>query len=265
MGFIHKIVEKRKFKKSQEYQDYLAVLNLNEMDTPRFLRYYKEATVKVQNLLDNGVPTDSRAFLDAKYEMQRWYYTYVENMKEKDFIRPNSKAEIDERLRIWETFADNLTNIVGQESDLRFHGTPIYFAKDIIETKTISSTADRFEGYIKSTDSPGEFSASDIKTLKTTINYFSDFASYRRCLPCGVIFVLKEKSGDEELRERSVMQNVNFDNNPEQLVGILCTSEVFNTITRWCNESGLDTSKVFTYDSFLSNVYDITNLNEKKM
>ena len=257
MGFIQKIINKRKAKKTPEYLEYLSMLDLNKLDTQRFLNYYERATANINEMLDSGISPNAKELLAAKEEMQRWYYAYVESVKAKDFIRPNSKEEIDERNRIANTFGDNLFNIVGPESDLRFHGTPIYFAKDIIESKSISSTADRFEGYIKSTDLKGEFSASNINSIDRTINFFTDFGSYRRCLPCGVLFVLKEKEGDEPLRKQSTMQNVNFDTNPEQLVGIVCTLEVLNMVTAWCHEYGVDTSKVFTYDTFLSNIKSI--------
>jgi hypothetical protein len=47
------------------------------------------------------------------------------------------------------------------------------------------------------------------------------------------------------------MQNVNFFNNPEQLVGVLGTSEVKDKLIEWMNAVNLDSSKVFTYDEFL--------------
>jgi hypothetical protein len=47
------------------------------------------------------------------------------------------------------------------------------------------------------------------------------------------------------------MQSVNFKTNPEQLVGIVCTSEVYDMALNWCLDNGYATDKVFTYDSFL--------------
>ena len=251
MNFIQKIKEKRKYKKSPEYLEYLSMLDLNKVDIARVLGYYEDATKKLSQLLDAGIDKESKEFLDTKETMQRWYYTYNENVKMREFIRPNSKEEIEDRNRIADTFGKELKSILGEESNIRFHGTPIYFAKEIIESGKICSSADIYDGYIKSTDMSGEFSASDINSIDRTINYFTDFGSYRRCLPCGVLFILREKEGDKELRSSANMQNVSFFNNPEQLVGVLGTSEVKDRLIEWMNAVNLDSSKVFTYDEFL--------------
>ena len=251
MNFIQKIMEKRKYKKSPEYLEYLSMLDLNKTDIDRVLGYYEDATKKLSELLEAGVDKESKEFLDVKETMQRWYYSYNETVKMREFIRPNSKDEIAERNRIAETFGKELQGILGIESNVRFHGTPIYFAKEIIETGKICSSADIYDGYIRSTDISGEFSASDIHSIDRTINFFTDFGSYRRCLPCGVLFVLREKEGDKELRTSANMQNVDFFQNPEQLIGVLGTSEVKDKLIEWMNSVNLDSSKVFTYDEFL--------------
>ena len=200
----------------------------------------------------NNLKTYYNSYLNAEESKKKdWLYAYNEQIKQIEFMRPNTNEEIEERNRIANTFSENLLEIVGNNSRLRFHGSPIYFARDIIKTKSISGTADRYDGYIKSTDIKGEFSASTIESLSRTINYFTDFASYNRCLPCGVLFVLKEKEGDEEIRKYSTMQNVNFDANPEQLVSIISTEENINSLIKWCNEVGLDSSIVQSYDSCL--------------
>ena len=47
------------------------------------------------------------------------------------------------------------------------------------------------------------------------------------------------------------MQKVNFKENPEQLVGIVCTDEVKDMAINWCKEYNMDDSKVFSYNEFL--------------
>ena len=251
MNFIKKIIEQRKNKRSPEYIQYLECLDMNRKDIIRLSGYYDACKTVFEELLDNHVSGDSKEYKDAKEEMLRWYYSMSEAVKQHDFIRPNTKEEIEERKRIADTFGSSLKNIVGDESSLRFHGTPVYFAKEILLDGKISSSADRFDGYIKSTDLPGEFSASDISSIDRTINFFTDFASYQRCLPCGVLFVMKEGEEDKELRQSATMKSFSFYEYPERLVGILCTSEVKPFVEQWVKEAKMDTSKVFTYDEFL--------------
>ena len=104
---------------------------------------------------------------------------------------------------------------------------------------------------MKSTDLLGHCSASSINSLDRTIQFFTDFASYNRSLPCGVLFVLNEKEGDSELRKYDEMLSVDFEKNPEQLVAIVCSDEVKNMVSEWCFKSSIPTEKVFTFNSFL--------------
>ena len=244
------VMEIIKYKKSDEYKDYIKALENNKEDVKRFSSYHHDAEEKYNMLKEQGC-TDLKILSRYENEMHRWEYECQKCLLKHEFIRPNNKAEIAKRNEIANNFGNDLMNIVGEDSDLRFHGTPIYYAKEIIKSGKISSTADRHEGYISSTDLPGYCSASSIKSINRTIDAFTDFASYQRSLPCGVLFVLKEKEGDLELRANDEMQNVDFFKNPEQLVGILCTDEVKDKVTKWCSDSQIDTNLVYTYDGFL--------------
>ena len=53
MGFIQKIIDKRKAKKTPEYLEYLSMLDLNKLDTQRFLNYYERATANIHEMLDS--------------------------------------------------------------------------------------------------------------------------------------------------------------------------------------------------------------------
>ncbi|MBP3766595.1 MAG: hypothetical protein J6G98_05385 [Bacilli bacterium] len=243
------LIERIKYRKTNEYQDYKKVLEANKKDIERFALYYKDTRAKLDDAIKKG--DDAKLIKNLTTDLQRWYYEYQKSILESNFIRPNSKEEIDKRDTLGDIFPKELSNILGSDSNLRFHGTPIYFAKEIIKSGTISSSADRFAGYIHSTDESGFFSASTIDSLSRTIDFFTDFASYNRCLPCGVLFVLNEKEGDSELRSRSQMHNIDFKKNPEQLVGIVCTDEVKDMAIKWCNEYNMDSTKVFSYYEFL--------------
>lgn len=244
-------MERMKFKKTKEYQDYKKALENNKKDIERFALYYKDTNEKLARLYKAGDNADKKEIIRLTNDLQRWYYDYQESLLITDFIRPNNKDEIDSRLEIQSSFAEKLTNIVGSDSNLRFHGTTVYYAKEIIKSNSISSTADRYNGYTNSSDETGFISASTINSINRTIDYFTDFSSYRRCLPSGVLFVLNEKEGDFELRQRDEIQKVNFKENPEQLVGIVCTDEVKDMAINWCKEYNMDDSKVFSYNEFL--------------
>ena len=245
-------------------KDFLRVFTENREEYQKFAAL-EERLRKLRKLNDqetlNIVQNEMNEYLKnsqtARYishcidEVGRWKYQLYAAKLKKNFIRPNREEDIQERDRIANTFGKELMEIVGEDTTLRFHGTPVYFAKEIINSGVITSTADRFDGYIASTDLAGTFSASSIKSLDRSINFFTDFASFQRGLPCGVLFVLNEKAGDEELRKSDEMQSVNFRTNPEQLVGIVCTSEVYDMALNWCLDNGYATDKVFTYDSFL--------------
>lgn len=240
-----------KYGNTKEYKDYTKALSLNKEDANRFSEYIKKCANKIKDMNSNNISKDSDDFKAAYTELQRWQYELNQCFLLRPFIRPNNQFEIDERNRIADTFSKDLLNIVGENSNLRFHGTPIYYAKQIIESKKISSTSDRHDGYMRSTDLSGHCSASSIKSLDRTIQFFTDFASYNRSLPCGVLFVLNEKEGDSELRKYDEMLSVDFEKNPEQLVAILCSNEVKNMISKWCINSNIPAEKVFTFNSFL--------------
>ncbi|MCR5223625.1 MAG: hypothetical protein K6C11_00525 [Bacilli bacterium] len=251
INIMHKVKEARPFRKSQEYIDYDNTKDRLKKDKKSCEKYIDQYKQRLERLLEDKTLYNEKAYNEIKEQIQRWKYEKEKCELERKFIRPNRKEEIEDRERIANTFGNNLLEVLGSESNLRFHGTPIYYAKQIIESGGISSTADRYDGYIKSTDLPGTFSASTINTLSRSINFFTDFGSYIRCLPCGVLFVLREQEGDYELRGESSMQNINFKEKPDNLVAIVCTDEVKNKVIRWCNKNEIDSNKVFTYDGFI--------------
>ena len=240
----------------EELKKYVEVMNATLNDLDRFINSYEEAEIKASEITN----MDSEAYKYVIKQKQRWHYAIVECTKQIGFMRPNNKIEQEKRKEIYLNFSNDVVNLLGSDSELRFHGTPIYYAKDIIRTKSLSGSADRFDGYIKSTDIKGEFSASDISSLDRTIHFFTDFSSDTRCLPCGVLFVLKEKENDEELRKYSTMHNIDFDKNPEQLQAIICTEENIENINKWCIESNIDPNLVYTYDSYVEHLRNIKKL-----
>ena len=202
---------------------------------------------------------NSNEYNAAFIQTERWRYCIEENNLALKFVRPNSQSDIEYRINQYNEFTEKLQSVISKNLDLRFHGTPTYFAEQIIKTKTITSTADRYNGYRNSTDRYGEFSASSIQTLGETIKFFSDIQAYQRSLPCGCIFALFPK-GPEDNEFPNLMKTVDLSQNPEQLYGIFTTPDNIDRVSTWMQEAGLDASKVYTFESFLEQVQETSRL-----
>ena len=230
----------------EQLEPFINSININLSDLDRFIECYEKCEANLSSL-----DKDSEQYKKELENKNSWYYSLIECSKRVEFYRPNSITESHERDEIFKNFGNTVSNLLGPDSNLRFHGTSIYYAKDIIKSKTISGTADRYDGHIKSTDSKGTFSASDVSSLNRTVQFFMDLGSDRRCFPCGVLFVLNEKDNDYDLREASLMNNIDFNKNPEQLNAIISTDENIKSLTKWCLESNIDPSCIYTYDSYI--------------
>lgn len=192
---------------------------------------------------------------EANMAVERWRYAIHEAEAQLRFLRPNNMQDIEYRQDQFKNFGQRLNSVIPITSDLRFHGTPIYFAEEIIKSGIISSSADRYNGYIKSTDPKGEISASTIKSVGRTIMFYSDISAYQHSMPCGCIFVLQNKGRkDKEIQEIDLMKTVNFKKHPEQLVSIITTPENKERVQGWLEEAGLDPEKVHTFESFIETI-----------
>lgn len=249
----------------EEYKKYNEMIELLKSDINRYSKYLNDATQKFTNI-KKIFSENSKQYIDAKDEMYRWRHTLDERKLELKFVRPNSKQDIEYREKQCKSFVNNLQSVLDPNLDLRFHGTPIYFAEQIIKSGTISSTADRYDGYIKSTDMKGEISASNIETLGRTINYFSNMTLYQRCLPAGCIFALLPKDKEDATYGEDVMHSVDFIKNPKQLFGVFTTPENIEQVKTWMNESGFNPNSVYTFEEFLQVVKTKSNsLNQIKI
>lgn len=237
----------------KEYETYKTQLEVKKSDINRFSKYLSDATQRFTNI-QQIFPENSKEYIDAKDEMYRWKHSLDEAMLTLKFIRPNSQQDIEYRNEQCETFANKLQSVLSPNFDLRFHGTPIYFAEQIIKSGMISSVADRYDGYIKSTDMKGEISASDRQTIGRTINFFSDMTAYQRSLPSGCIFALFPKDKDDATYGPSLMHSVNLRQNPGQLFGVFTTPENIEQVKGWMSESKFNPDLVYTFEEFLQAV-----------
>lgn len=223
---------------------------------------------EIDNILSND-----KFYKNAKYELNRWRYALSVTKKEKEFIRPNTVADIKYRtgIDVWDD--ETVKNFHPEKDDiyargnigafiekwkhmdfnnevkkLRFHASPIATTKAIIESGGITSTMDRFDGYNSSTDAAGEISASPYSDLPYSIDFFMGVSDYRKCLPCGCVFAIYPKEGEEIIGYS--MKNIDFKKNPEQLYAIFTTPENIENVLKWVNAAKLDVN-VCTFEGFL--------------
>lgn len=268
MGIISEFRLKNSCKKEgriKEYEEYKKCIESLESDIVRYTRYLNDATNKFADIKQRFTE-NSKEYNNAKDEVYRWQHTLEERKLELKFVRPNSQQDIEYRENECKNFVNKLQKIISPNLDLRFHGTPIYFAEQIIKSGTISSTADRYDGYIKSTDMKGEISASTVETLGRTINFFSDMVAYQRSLPAGCIFAILPKDNEDATYGQDLMHSVNFRENSRQLFGVFTTPENIENVKKWMHESGFNSNIVWTFEEFLQVVDEKSNnLNNKNI
>lgn len=244
----------RKEGRTAEYETYKVHLKTYKDDIERFKGYIVDSERK---LIDarTKFSEDSKEVRYAKDQVGRWKQCLDDATLALRFVRPNSQDDIKYRDdKQGENYVKKLQEVISPNLDLRFHGTPIYFAEQIIKSGSISSTADRYDGYIKSTDMKGEISASTVKTLSRTIDFFSDMAGYMHSLPAGCIFAMYPKDEADANYGPDLLHSVNFRENPEQLFGVFTTPENIEQVTKWMEEAGFKDKGVYTFEGFLEAV-----------
>lgn len=267
MGFfdkIKKIIQKEPDRES--YRDYKKAKELNYSDIARFQKYIDQKIDLINEYDKQNISHDSPLYDSAYRELKRWQYTLYEAKLKTDFIRENNDNDIKYRRENIPKFQRNIYFFVPDElkDELRFHGTPIYFAKEIIKSGEISSSADRFDGYVQSTDLKGEFSVSDINSLNRTINWFLNVDAYNNCLPCGAIFVVSSEGQTEQQYKESVMNSLDFKSDPNKLFAVISTPENKNDIQQWLNDAGLDMDKAYTFEEYLEEMTLLKHNFQKK-
>ena len=225
---------------------------MNAADIRRFRNYIKQYSSQLDTFKHEGMSPDAPAFRSVAADLSRFQYCLYEAELSSPFIRENKPEDIEYRKQQMSHLAARLEKLLPADSDYRFHGTPIYFAKEIIKDGKISSTADRFDGYIKSTDRHNEISVSDISSLSRTVNWFMDMTAYQRCLPCGCLFVLSGVGQTEDQKKASIMNSVDFKRDPGKLKAIVTTPENIESLQVWLGDNNMSKDLAYTFDSFIS-------------
>lgn len=238
-----------------EYQHYKRMIEHKQDDIKRFEQYIENTKERLEYLKQHGYSENSSEYKYAQEQLQRWRYELDATNLQIQFLRPNTKEDIEYRQNnTGDEFVNKLRGVISPELNLVFHGTPVYFAKEILKSGKITSSADRYDGYIKSTDMSGEISVSDIDSLPRTLDFFSGMASYQHCLPGGCIFAMYPKDDKDFDKKASIMSNVDFRKNPEQLYGIFTTPENIPNVQKWLDEIGLDPYLVYDFEGFIKAV-----------
>lgn len=170
------------------------------------------------------------------------------------FKRPRNMEDVKYRKIAQVTFEKKLKEIVGENCTLCFHGTPIWNAKEIINSGNITSLIDRVGPDKNILSTPGKISVSTINNLWFTIKYHADLFNYD--YPAGCIFVIKPKNKDEikSSTENNVINNICFDKQPERLIAIITTPENIEIVKGWINNSKLKINPniVVDFNEFIS-------------
>ena len=187
-----------------------------------------------------------KAMLERPDEARRWQYCFDEDIVEVDYINGASleekKAAVGKISEIVDKISTNTKN-----QNLRFHATSLTNAVRIIDSKQLSSSADRYDGYNNSTDGYGRISVTEPKDLGYSVSYYFNLVLPN--VPCGAIFVLEPREG-QDFPEANQMSSVDFRKHPDQLKAIITTDENVKILQEKMERNGFNPFLVQTFERF---------------
>jgi hypothetical protein len=168
-----------------------------------------------------------------------------------DLARPRQSEDISYRDWARENLGPAIREAIPIGLPLRFHGAPIYAARDIIASGGISSSVDRL-GIETSYDVADQISVTTPDSLEVSLDSYTGLSQDKYFTPAGCLFaVLPATHEDVEAGKVSMlMGNVDFKEHPEQLVGIMTTPENIYRVKEWTNSAGIDPSLVVEFKEF---------------
>ena len=203
---------------------------------------------------DDSVDAKQKRKAELKVEIesknvQRRKYVLEQVTDKIEFLRPVNEEDKEYRLRQYKEFPDMIEQDVPEDLHLCFHGCPIYAAKHIIEDGEISSSVDRM-GSETSYDVSDQVSVTTKDNINITVEGYSGLTELE--YPAGCIFAIRPKNEEEIESSKSLLiGNVNFRENSERLYSIITTPENIERVSKWAEKSGIDLSKIHTYDDFI--------------
>lgn len=194
---------------------------------------------------------------------KRDYFLYLYSLrittKQLQYLRQPDIDDVRYRKDIGYNFENGVVGSVPEDMSVFFHGTPLYFAHDIIRSGNISSSLARY-GYATSTDDYEEVSVSTKGTVSASLYEYMNIYDYY--LPAWCLFAITPKDEDAILYSWAVKlksTNTNFRENPDCLLAIITTPENIELVKSWCQEYGLDSNKVMDFHNFLTFVSNREN------
>ena len=217
---------------------------LYQEKNPTYCKYLKDCV---------AAGTFDNVLRKAEEDFKHWTLRAKDLQEEIHLLRPDTKEDIAERENIGNSAAALISSLdLNDKYKLRFHATKLNVAHQIINSGGLIAVEDRTGHAINTTNGKNEISVSDIHNIQYSLNYWMDLHSdVNHCLPAGCMFVLQPQNKREaEMIEHRQMNNVLFDKHPEQLVGILTTSENIPKVSAWLKENGLREDLVCTPKEF---------------
>jgi len=181
--------------------------------------------------------------------------------KELEFSRPTKSKDMQYRKRQYCNFPKLIKDFVPDDLPLRFHGCPIYIARDILQSGWLSSPKDRLE-FGKPADIQGHFYVTTKNNIRYTIASYMD--SFAKHIPAGCVFVLlpKDENDIKFVEPYCIISNVNFREEPVRLFAVITTPENIERVKEWAVAGGVDPTKVHDFDSFIK-LFD-RNINQNQ-
>lgn len=158
---------------------------------------------------------------------------------ELSLLRPPISSDIDYRKELVKRFYEVLKKNTVENESLRFHGTSLVSALDIIDSGSISASAERGLGD-SSFDVSGQISVTDVESVDLSIK---DYIAIKDVfLPMGCLFVLLPKDHDDAVSVRSyLMKSTKIFSEgrcTEQFVRILTSPEALPLVRERLKKNG---------------------------
>lgn len=167
------------------------------------------------------------------------------------FLRPKKEFDIIERKWTYDNLSQEIKINCPTNLPLRFHGTSIYAAQEIIKNKALNSLADRV-GFETDYSAEDQIWISSPSYCVTTIKGYSDLNADKYFLPAGCIFVFLPHSEEEakDTENSLTMRSIDFKENPKLLFGLITSTENKTMVKNWMKQSNLDENLVSTFTEF---------------
>ncbi len=183
------------------------------------------------------------------------------------FLRPKKEFDVVERKWTYDNLSQEIKINCPTNLPLRFHGTSIYAAQEIIKNKTLNSLADRI-GFETDYAAEDQIWISSPSYCVTTIKGYSDLNTDRYFLPAGCIFVFLPNSEQEakDTENSLTTGSIDFKENQKLLFCLITSTENKTMVKNWMKQSNLDENLVSTFTEFpqkLSSLKDDITKNPK--